>query len=44
MSKKKRRQQTTVPPIPPAKPVDPQVLRAVAAVLRKLAALLEAAV
>jgi hypothetical protein len=39
--KKKRRNQTT---IAQPKPIDPNVLRAIAAVLRKLAALLEASV
>lgn len=38
--KKKRRQQTTVPPV--VSSVDPRLLRTIASVLRKLAALLDA--
>lgn len=38
--KKKRRQQATIPPV--VKPVDPRLLRTIASVLRKLAALLDA--
>lgn len=38
--KKKRRQQATVPAV--SKSVDPRLLRTVASVLRKLAALLDA--
>jgi hypothetical protein len=43
MSKKRRRHAIEIPATP-AKPVDPRLLRAIAAVLRKLAGLLEAQV